>query len=198
MHVSKLIDARQSFTKLIKENLYGEGQKTEGRAALFARRGIDNFIFDMKESDIAEGKLSDLAPLRSGIIFGTYTELLDILSDYSKRFGIKQGMQAILADPDVRGRFDEERQDKMRAIASSFSFLAKRRFDQLDHSIRAEIAPFYHSKDESTLKGAKLWSKERTSAAQRNFRVAFDLHEQPNDQFKVTWDVSTMPGRHDR
>lgn len=29
----------------------------------------------------------------------------------------------------------------------------------------------------------------------KNFHVAFELHEQPNDQFKVTWTVNTMPGR---
>ncbi len=34
--------------------------------------------------------------------------------------------------------------------------------------------------------------------AVKNFHVAFELHEQPNDQFKVTWNVSTMLGRHDR
>ncbi len=34
--------------------------------------------------------------------------------------------------------------------------------------------------------------------AVRNFRVAFEVHEQPNDQFKVTWNVNTMPGRHGR
>jgi hypothetical protein len=31
--------------------------------------------------------------------------------------------------------------------------------------------------------------------AVRNFHVAFEVHEQPNDQFKVTWNVNTMPGR---
>jgi hypothetical protein len=34
--------------------------------------------------------------------------------------------------------------------------------------------------------------------AVENLHVAFELHEQPNDQFKVTWKVSTMLGRHDR
>jgi hypothetical protein len=28
----------------------------------------------------------------------------------------------------------------------------------------------------------------------KNFHVAFELHEQPNDQFKVTWTVKTTPG----
>jgi hypothetical protein len=30
--------------------------------------------------------------------------------------------------------------------------------------------------------------------AVKNFHVAFELHEQPNDQFKMTWNVSTMAG----
>jgi hypothetical protein len=32
--------------------------------------------------------------------------------------------------------------------------------------------------------------------AVRNFHVAFELREQPKDQFKVTWVINTMPGRH--
>jgi hypothetical protein len=31
-----------------------------------------------------------------------------------------------------------------------------------------------------------------------SFHVAFEVHEQPNDQFKVTWSVNTVPGRHAR
>lgn len=30
--------------------------------------------------------------------------------------------------------------------------------------------------------------------AVKNFHIAFELHEQPNDQFKVTWTVNTMAG----
>jgi hypothetical protein len=30
--------------------------------------------------------------------------------------------------------------------------------------------------------------------AVKNFHVAFELHEQPNDQFRVTWVVNVMPG----
>src|SRR3954464_119097 len=31
--------------------------------------------------------------------------------------------------------------------------------------------------------------------AVKNFHIAFELHEQPNDQFKLTWTVNTIPGR---
>ena len=31
--------------------------------------------------------------------------------------------------------------------------------------------------------------------ATTNLHVAYKVHEQPNDQFKVTWDVSTRPSR---
>ena len=32
----------------------------------------------------------------------------------------------------------------------------------------------------------------------KNFDIAFDLHEQPNDQFKITWHVQMKPGRWER
>jgi hypothetical protein len=31
--------------------------------------------------------------------------------------------------------------------------------------------------------------------AHANMHAAFELHEQPNDQFKVTWKISVMRGR---
>ena len=40
-----MIDVRHELTALIKSELYGGGDKTEGRAALTARRGLDEFFF---------------------------------------------------------------------------------------------------------------------------------------------------------
>jgi hypothetical protein len=31
--------------------------------------------------------------------------------------------------------------------------------------------------------------------AVKNFHIAFEIHERPNDQFNVTWTINTMPGR---
>jgi hypothetical protein len=68
---------------------------------------------------------------------------LAILDDYSRRFGqggkaVKQGMSAIVSDPDVLGRFNADQQAKIQAIATGSSLLAKSRFDQLHLAIRTE------------------------------------------------------------
>jgi hypothetical protein len=145
--VARLIDVRHGLTALIKQNLYGGGSKPEGQAALIARNRLDEFVFGMTDDKIVRGKLADLAPLKRAIILETYGELLNILDDYSRRFGrggkaVKQGISAVLSDPDVFGRFNEGNQAKIRAIAAGSSLFAKRRFDRLHLSIRAEAGRY--------------------------------------------------------
>jgi hypothetical protein len=145
--VSHLIDARHELTALIKKNLYGGGSKTEGQAALFARDQLDDFVFRMTDDVLVKGKLADLVPLKRAIILETYTELLAILDDYSRRFGrggkaVKQGMLTILSDPDVFGQFRRDHQTKIQAIAAGSSLFARRRFDDLHLSIRAEAGRY--------------------------------------------------------
>jgi hypothetical protein len=141
--VSCLIDLRHELTALIKKNLYGGGSKPEGQAALFARNSLDDFVFDMTADKLVKGDVADLVPLKRAIILETYVELVAILDDYSCRFGrggkaIKQGMSAVLSDPDVFGRFDADQQAKIQAIATGSSLFAKWRFDRLHLSIRRE------------------------------------------------------------
>lgn len=148
--ISRLIDVRHEFTALIKQNLYGGGSKNEGRAALIARNGLDDFIFNTSDSMLMRGNATDLVPLKRAIILETYTELLDILDDYHGRFGrggkaAKQGMSAVLSDADVLGRFSPDYQTKIRAIATGSSLFAKRRFDQLHLLIRKEAGQFMPS-----------------------------------------------------
>ena len=147
VHVSRLIDVRHELTALIKQNLYGGGSKPEGQAALFARSRLDDFVFDMTADKLVKGDVADLAPLKRAIILETYAELLDILDDYSRRFGrggkaVKQGMSAALSDPDVFGRFNEDHQTKIQAIAAGSSLFAKSRFDRLHLSIRTEAGRY--------------------------------------------------------
>jgi hypothetical protein len=145
--ISRLIDTRHELTALIKQNLYGGGSKDEGRAALIARNQLDDFVFHMTDDAITRGNVADLAPLKRAIILETYTELLDILDDYSRRFGrrgkaAKQGMLAVLSDPDVFGRFNADQQARIQAIAAGISLLAKRRLHRLHLSIRTEAGKF--------------------------------------------------------
>jgi hypothetical protein len=145
--ISRLIDTRHELTALIKQNLYGKGSKNEGRAALIARDKLDEFVFNATDDIFTRGKSAELAPLKRAIIIETHGELLDILSDYRARFGrggkaTKQGMLAIVSDPDVFGRFNPDHQGKIQAMAIGSSLLANRRCDRLDVQIRTEAGRF--------------------------------------------------------
>jgi hypothetical protein len=114
---------------------------------LIARNHLDDFVFRMTDDMLAKGKSADLAPLKRAIILETFAELMTILDDYSRRFAqggkaIKEGMLAILSDPDVFGRFSAGQQNEIKAIAGGFSLCAKRRFDQLYLSIRKEAGRY--------------------------------------------------------
>ena len=63
-------------------HLYGGGSKPEGRAALYTRNELDDFVFNMTDNMLVTGSVDDLRPLKCGIILGTYSELLNILDDY--------------------------------------------------------------------------------------------------------------------
>ncbi len=111
--ISRLIDMRHELTALIKQNLYGGGSKPEGQAAVITRNCLDDFVFQMTDDLVVKGNVTDLLPLKRAIIIETHVECLEILNDYSRRFGrggkaIKQGMLAILSDPDVFGRFNAD------------------------------------------------------------------------------------------
>jgi hypothetical protein len=82
---TRLVDLRHELTALIKQHLYGGGSKPEGRAALYTRNELDDFvfnIFNMTDNMLVTGSVDDLRPLKCGIILGTYSELLNILDDY--------------------------------------------------------------------------------------------------------------------
>jgi hypothetical protein len=85
--ISRIVDTRHKLTALIKENLYGGGSKPEGQAAPIARNSLDKSVFRMTDDMFVKGKSGDLAPLKRAIILETYSELLGILDDYSRRFG---------------------------------------------------------------------------------------------------------------
>ena len=145
--ISRLVDLRHELTALIKQNFYGAGSKPEGQAALIARNHLDDFVFGTTDDMLVKGKLADLVPLKRAIILETYTEMLAILDDYSRRFGrggkaVKQGMSAVLSDPDVFGRFNKNHQTEIQAIAAGSSLFANRRFERLHLSIRTEVGRY--------------------------------------------------------
>ena len=137
----RLIDARRELTALIKSELYGGGNKMEGRAALVARQRLDEFLFRTEQSQLTRGNVADLAALKRGIILETLAEQVTLLEQArnaggGSRKGIKAEMLKLMDDPDRFDRFDDEDRAAIREIAGGVSFFAKIRFDHLHEAIR--------------------------------------------------------------
>jgi hypothetical protein len=111
--LSRLIDTRQELTALIKAELYGGGDKMEGRAALMARRGLDEFFFHTEQSQLTRGNVADLDVLKGAIILETLAEQVDLLDqardagDGSQK-GIQAEMLKLMDDPDRFDRFNDK------------------------------------------------------------------------------------------
>ena len=75
--ISRMIDVRHELTALIKSELYGGGDKTEGRAALTARQGLDEFFFHTQPRGATAAE-HDV--LKSAIILTTLAEQAILLS----------------------------------------------------------------------------------------------------------------------
>lgn len=149
--ISRLIDARHKLTALIKGSLDGVESKVEGRAALIARNGLDDFFFHTTDDMLVKGKGTDLTSLKRAIILETFAELLDIMEISWRRFGrsgraAKSGMLVVASDPDLIERFNEEDRAKIRAIAFGYSLFAKQRLNKLLLSIRVRAGKYMPQK----------------------------------------------------
>jgi hypothetical protein len=152
--LSRLIDIRHELTTLIKSELYGGGNKMEGRAALIARRKLDDFLFHAEQHHLARGNAADLDALKRGIILTTLAEQVELLEQArdvggGSRKAIKAGMLKLMDDADRFDRFDDEDKAAIREIARGASFFAKRRFDHLHEAIRgrgAQYMPSYRNR----------------------------------------------------
>ena len=150
VHVSRLIDLRHELTALITSELYGGGNKTDGRAALIARQHLDEFFFHTEPFQLTRGNVSDLDVLKSAIILETLDEQVTLLEQarYAggrSRKGIKVGMLKLMDDPDRFDQFNDEDKGAIRQIARGVSFFAKIRFNHLHEAIRRRGIPYMRS-----------------------------------------------------
>ena len=139
--LARLIDLRHDLTALIKSELYGDGNKVEGRAALIVRQSLDEFFFHSEQSQLAKGNVAELNPLKMGIILETLAEQITLLEQAGNasggsRKGIRTGMLKLMDDPDRFDRFNDEDKAAIREIAQGASFFAKSRFRRLHEGIR--------------------------------------------------------------
>ena len=145
--VSRLIDLRHELTALIRSELYGGGNKVEGRAALIARRELDEFFFHTERSQITRGHVADLDAMKRAVILETLAEQVTLLEQArdaggGSRSGIKTEMLKLMDDPDRFDRFNDEDKAAIREIARGVSFFAKTRFDHLHEAIRRRGIPY--------------------------------------------------------
>jgi hypothetical protein len=145
--ISRLIDIRHELTALIRSELYGGGNKIEGRAALMARRSLDEFVFHTVQAQLVRGKVADIEILKRAIILetlGEQAELLDQARDAggASGKGIKAEMLKLANDQDRFDRYNDGDKEAIRKIARGSSFFAKKRFTQLNEAIRSRGIPY--------------------------------------------------------
>ena len=141
--LSHMIDLRHELTVLIKSELYGGGDKIEGRAALTARQRLDGFFFHTNPLGVTA---ADLDGLKSAIILTTLGELMDLLDQARDAGGgIKAEMLNLMNDPDRFDRFNVRDKDAIREIARGWSFFAKIRFKALHEDIRRRGIPYMNT-----------------------------------------------------
>ena len=147
----RLIDLRDELSALIKSELYGGGNKMEGRAALIARRELDEFFFHTEQSQLTRGNVVvDIDALKRAIILETLAEQATLLEQArdaggSLRKGIKAEMLKLMDDPDRFHQFNDDDKAAIREIARGVAFFAKIRFDHLHEAIRRRGIPYMRS-----------------------------------------------------
>ena len=141
--LSRMIDLRHELTVLIKSELYGGGDKIEGRAALTARQRLDGFFFHTNPLGATAAKLDGL---KSAIILTTLGEQVDLLDQARDAGGgIKAEMLKLMNDPDRFDRFNDRDKAAIREIAHGWSFFAKIRLKALHETIRRRGIPYMQS-----------------------------------------------------
>ncbi len=145
--LARLIDTRHELTALIKSELYGGGNKMEGRAALIARQHLDEFFFHTEQSQLTRGNVADLDALKRAIILETLAEQVTLLEQAREagggsRKGIKAEMLKLIDDPDRLDQFNDKDKAAIRELARGVTFFAKIRFDHLHEAIRRRGIPY--------------------------------------------------------
>jgi hypothetical protein len=145
--VGDLIDIRYELTANIEHNLYGAGDREEGRTALTVRGRLDEIFFHVTPLNYSDWMAPGVESGKRAVIIHTFVELIGIL-DRAREAGretgksVKTEMGKLLSDPDRLDRFHDRDKATIRQIASGLSIFAKKRFGRLHESLRARAAKF--------------------------------------------------------
>jgi hypothetical protein len=138
----RMIDIRHKLTALITLELYGGGDKIEGRKALMVRQNLDEFFFHTEPT----GDPNAVVHLRSAIINETLAEQLEFL-EYARDIGgsgkgIKAEMLKLIEDPDRFDRFNDSDKAAIRQIACGMWLFAKARLERLRDTVGRRGIPY--------------------------------------------------------
>jgi hypothetical protein len=117
----EIADDYLKLTEIVK--LYAEGKVSakEVSEAQNARAALTRFFMTATSADISNMPTVEFA--KATLLH----EMCVILKISEDRFGTKQGMSNILADPYLSAQFVDEERAELRKIADGFSFLAHER-----------------------------------------------------------------------
>ncbi len=125
--LNKIIDLRHKLTANIEYNLYGCGDKLEGRRALVIRNTLDESLFNLIASDMVGSDSSALEYMRRAITLETLSERIRILENVARNaqvIGMKTELINLLTDADRFIRFIPAHQKLIKDGATGLAFLA--------------------------------------------------------------------------
>lgn len=141
MEVGTLIDLRHKLTANIQFNLYGGGDKGEGRKALAVRNALDETIFGTTDADLVDPSKGGIEQLKRAISLENLSEKMQILEGVArnaKAIGMKAELVNLLTDGDRFDRFSAAHQIQIKAGATGFSFLANWRINKVIDALQLE------------------------------------------------------------
>lgn len=139
--IGNMIQLRHSLTANISYNLYGSGDREEGRKALNVRNLFDQHILNASAEDMVDGNLGGLNEFKKGLTLENLAEQLEILEDIEKHAqasGLKNALVALIMDPDKMMRFNQGQRELLKKGATGLPFFAKGRFQKVMRSIQNE------------------------------------------------------------
>lgn len=139
--LSTFIDIRHKLTANIEFNLYGGGDKEEGRQALAIRNTLDETLFGASAADMVGGDKGGLDHMKQAITLENLSEKMQILEGVARKAkatSMKAALIDLLTDADRYTRFIPEHQKLIKAGAAGLPFLANWRINKVIDAIQRD------------------------------------------------------------
>lgn len=139
--ISQWIDIRHKLTANIQFNLYGAGDKEEGRKALKLRNVLDESIFRITPKDMMRGDMAGVPAMIRAINLENLSEKMALLEGIVREAKItstKQELVSFIMDPDKLERFSHAHQQLLKDGATGLKFFANRKLNKVIDALQEE------------------------------------------------------------